>query len=239
MSRKSFLDKPFKFVDHYKGNSSYIGDEGVKYYKKEHDDFVKYMERPGGSLYNLQKQKQIREFLIQNHKNFYNGKEFTNISKENFTYDDLMEIQKKLDLGKNELMYEFDLENHGKLNLSKLIQRIPMTQEEKKEFEKKEVKFITVEKQRDRIKDLVERFQKEFFSLLGMNIFLEKVKLNSYEYASQASKTSKEKFSTSKKFSLADTDSSSLKSSSSLSSLGELTEEEDNLEFEKHSNPHK
>jgi hypothetical protein len=232
MNRK-FVEKPIKFVDHYKGEDSYIGYGGVQFFKKDRDDFIKYIERPA-TKYNLTKMKQISEFLLKNHKNFYNGKNFTNISDENFTYDDLMEIQKKLDLGKNELFYEFDLENHGKLNLNKLLDRIPLTQEEKKEREKKEVKFSTVEKERDRIKDLIERFQKEFFSLLGMNVFLEKVKLNSYEYASQVSKTSKENLKGSFKLSLADTN-----SSSSLSSLGDLTEEEDNFDFEKITNPHK
>lgn len=211
------------FVDPFKGKSSFIGEGGVVFLKKNVDDYLKIVNGPGGSAETLDKLTKQNQFVKLNKQNFYNGKGLTNIREEKFDYEDLENISAILDRSKR---YDIDMflesiSKNGGVNINKLLDIVLTNEEKEKRNREKKVRFLTKEKEKEYEMEIFERFRKKFIDDLSLNVFMEKAYLHSIEYASQLSETSLESLrSLSLKHSIA---------SDALSSLGDLTDIEDDV----------
>lgn len=211
------------FVDPFKGKSSFIGEGGVVFLKKNVDDYLKIVNGPGGSAETLAKLTKQNQFVKLNKQNFYSGKGLTNIREEKFDEEDLQNISAILDRSKR---YDIDMflesiSKNGGVNINKLLDVILSPEEKEKRKKEKKVKFLSREKENEHDLDIFERFRKKFIEDLSLNVFLEKAYLHSMEYASQLSESSLDSLrSLSLKHSIA---------SDALSSLGDLTDLEDNV----------
>jgi hypothetical protein len=120
------------FVDPFKGKSSFIGEGGVVFLKKNVDDYLKIVNGPGGSAETLAKLTKQNQFVKVNKQNFYNGKGLSNIREEKFDEEDLNNINAILERSKR---YDIDMflesiSKNGGVNINKMLDVI-LTSESK------------------------------------------------------------------------------------------------------------